>query len=54
MTGQNTSMPGQEDNSTEMAQPTQMPGHKGPSNDQQQTMPGNGNHGPVATHTPKP
>lgn len=54
MTGQNTSMPGQEDNSTEMTQPTQMPGHKGPSNDQQQTMPGNGNHGPVATHTPKP
>jgi len=35
-------------------QPTDVPGQGGSENDQGQSTPGNGNHGPNASHTPKP
>jgi len=50
----NTPMPGQDNNGSEIVQPTQMPGHNGQGNGQDETLPGNGNHGPGSTHTPKP
>jgi hypothetical protein len=50
----NTPMPGQDNNSTEMVQPTPIPGHNGQGNGQDQTMPGNGNHGSRPTLSPKP
>jgi hypothetical protein len=50
----NTPMPGQDNNGSEMIQPSQMPGHNGQDNSQDESLPGNSNHGPGPTHTPKP
>jgi hypothetical protein len=50
----NTPMPGQDNNGSEIIQPTPMPGHNGQGNGQDQTMPGNGNPGAGPTHSPKP